>query len=646
MEFILVGQPNCGKSTIFNGVVGYKSEVANFPGTTMNYTKGSIFVENMKMNVVDIPGTYSLQTTDETELDAVEYLLNSPDGSVIINVIDASVLSRSLELTLQLMELKVPMIIALNMVDESDRKGIQINMEKLSTVTGLPIVKTNGKKGEGISELFKTAFIAGSRNTIPKTITAPFDVEKVIKLLMDFLKLKKVPQKWNYRLLVLKLIEKDNLITRFVQKYLNEADWEYIKRNIVELEQLHQRDSELIISAVRHNLAFKIFEEVARIGLPPKRDIREKMDGLLMHPFLGYVFMFVVLYMTFSFIFSLGNSIEPLISGNIEKLNQLTLSWFGKDSILFSLSNGVIQGFGGGLAIVIPFLIPFFVVFSILEDTGYLARIAYLIDNIMHRIGLHGMSVVPMILGYGCTVPGIFATRILKSRRDKLITATLTTLVPCSARMIIIIGVAGSISLKAAGLIYVINIILLGITGKLMSLAMPEVSPGLLLEIPKYHMPTFKVILQKTWFRMKEFVVIAWPLLIAGSIVLEIINFFGLSDSINQFLSPFTSGILGLPAVVGVIFLFGILRKELVLIMLITALGTKDIANILTQSQIFTFTIFSTFYIPCLATFAALLKELKLKNALLITGLTMMIAVMISVLIRIIFPIFGKIFIR
>lgn len=642
MEFILVGQPNCGKSTIFNGVVGYKSEVANFPGTTMNYTKGSIIVENMNMNVVDIPGTYSLQTSDDAELDAVEYLLNSPDGSVIINVIDASVLSRSLELTLQLMELKVPMIIALNMVDESDRKGIQIDMEKLSNVTGLPIVKTNGKKGEGISELFKTAFIAGSRNTIPKTIVAPFDVEKVIELLMDFLKRKKVPQKWNYRLLVLKLIEKDNLITRFVQKYLNDADWEYINRNIVELEQLHQRDSELVISAVRHNLAFKIFEEVARVGLPPKRDIREKMDGLLMHPFLGYVFMFVILYMTFSFIFSLGNSIEPFISGNIEKLNQLSLSWFGKDSILFSLTNGVIQGFGGGLAIVIPFLIPFFVVFSILEDTGYLARIAYLIDNIMHRIGLHGMSVVPMILGYGCTVPGIFATRILKSRRDKLITATLTTLVPCSARMIIIIGVAGSISLKAAGLIYVINIILLGITGKLMSLAMPEVSPGLLLEIPKYHMPTFKVVLQKTWFRMKEFVVIAWPLLIAGSIILEIINFFGLSDSINQFLSPFTSGILGLPAVVGVIFLFGILRKELVLIMLITALGTKDIASMMTQSQIFTFTVFSTFYIPCLATFAALLRELKLKNAFLITGLTMMIAVVISLLIRFLFPFFGK----
>jgi len=642
MEFILVGQPNCGKSTIFNGVVGYKSEVANFPGTTMNYTRGNIFVENMKIDVVDIPGTYSLQTSDEAELEAVEYLLKVTKDSVIVNIIDASVLSRSLELTLQLMELKIPMIIALNMVDESDRKGIQIKTEKLSSLTGLQVVKINGKKGEGISELFKAAHFAGSNHTKPKTVEAPFDVEKVINRLIDYLNKKKIPKTWNLRLLVLKLIEKDNFLTKFVRKFLSDTDWEFINHNIFELEQLHKRSSDLIISAVRHNLAFKIFEEVARVGLPPKKDIREKMDNFLMHPILGYVFMIAILYMTFSFIFSIGNSIEPFISHNIERLNLLVVSWFTKDSIIFSIANGVIQGFGGGLGIIIPYLFPFFIVFSVLEDTGYLARIAYLIDNVMHHIGLHGMSVVPMIMGYGCTVPGIFATRILKSRRDKLITATLTTLVPCSARMIIIIGVAGSISLKAAGLVYVINIILLGITGKLMSMAMPEVSPGLLMEIPKYHLPTTKVVLQKTWFRIKEFVVIAWPILIAGSTVLEIINFFNLSDFINRFLSPFTSGILGLPAVVGVIFLFGILRKELVLIMLITALGTKEIAAIMNQTQIFTFTIFSTFYIPCLATFATLAKELKLKNAFLITGLTMMIAVGLSVLIRFLFPLFAK----
>jgi ferrous iron transport protein B len=206
--------------------------------------------------------------------------------------------------------------------------------------------------------------------------------------------------------------------------------------------------------------------------------------------------------------------------------------------------------------------------------------------------------------------------------------------------MIIILGVAGSISLQAAGLIYVINIVVLGITGKLMSLAMPEITPGLLLEIPKYQIPAIKVVFQKTWFRLKEFVIFAWPILIFGSIILEIIKFFKLSNAINSFCTLFTVGILGLPDFVGIIFLFGILRKELVMVMLITILGTKNILSIMTMTQVYTFTVFSTFYIPCLATFAALAKEFKWKSAFLITGITMAIAVILSFFIRVIFPLF------
>jgi ferrous iron transport protein B len=640
MEFILVGQPNSGKSTIFNRVIGYKSEAANFPGVTVSYTRGNIYVNNEKIEVVDIPGTYSLQTSDEAELVAVDYILNSPQNAVIINILDASVLSRSLELTLQLMELKKPMVIVLNMIDEAERKGIHIDTENLSQLTGLPVLKTIATKGEGISELFKVAQKSAVNKVFAKTIEAPYDVERVIQRLIDLIKKKDFPKKWNHRFLVLKLIEKDLIIQNFLSAYLSKRDWRLIQNQLDSLEHLHKRECDLVISSVRHNLAFKIFEEVARVGLPPKKDLREKIDSLLMHPFLGYIFMAAILYLTFTFIFSIGDLVEPLFSAQIEKTLLAMQNWLSRDSILYYFASGIIQGFGGGIGIVIPYLLPFFIVFSILEDTGYLARIAYLIDNLMHRIGLHGMSVVPMVLGYGCTVPGIMATRVLKSRRDKVITAALTTMVPCSARMIIIFGVAGAISLNAAGLVYVINIIVLGIVGKMMSIAMPEVSPGLLLEIPKYHLPGFKAVMQKTWFRMKEFVVIAWPILIIGSTVLESIHYFRLSGPINSFLAPFTSGVLGLPAFVGIVFLFGILRKELVLVMLITILGTEDILRVMSPTQVYTFTIFSTFYIPCLATFAVLVKELKLKNALLITGLTMMIAIVLSVMIRFLFPLF------
>lgn len=641
MEFILVGQPNSGKSTIFNSVIGYKSEVANFPGVTVSYTRGNIYIRNDKVEVVDIPGTYSLQTMDEAELVAVDHILNASNESVIVNIVDASVLSRSLELTIQLMELKKPMVIALNMIDEAERKGIRIDTRMLSKLIGVPVIKTIATTGEGISDLFKAAYLAGTQSKIPKTIEAPFDVEKVIQILINFLKKKKIPEKWNHRFMSLKLIENDRIVLNFLSRFLKRDDMKIINRYLKDLEQLHKGSREFIVSSVRHNMAFKIFEETAKVGIPLKKDFRIKIDYLLMHPVLGYVFMVAILYLTFSFIFSLGDAIEPVINIMIEKLNQLAITWLGESSILYSLVNGVIQGIGGGIGIVIPYLLPFFVVFAVLEDTGYLARIAYLIDNLMHQIGLHGMSVVPMVLGYGCTVPGIMATRILKSPRDKLITATLTSMIPCSARMIIILGVAGSISMNAAGMIYFINIIVLGITGKLMSMAMPEVTPGLLLEIPKYHLPTVRALLKKTWFRMKEFMIVAWPILIAGSIIFEIIHFFKLTDSINSFFNPFTVGILGLPEFVGIIFLFGILRKELVLVMLITVLGTNDIGRILTPVQIYTFTIFSTFYIPCLATFAVLAKELKWKNAILITVLTMAIAVLLSVIIRFGFFVFA-----
>lgn len=640
MEFILVGQPNSGKSTIFNSVVGYKSVVSNFPGVTVSYTRGKIYLNNEKIDVVDIPGTYSLQTSDEAELVAVDYILNASAESVIVNIVDASVLSRSLELTLQLMELKRPMVIVLNMMDEAERKGIIISYKKLFDITDVPVIETIGRKGKGVYNVFKKAYKVGKERMIPRTIEGPFEVERLISRLVDFLKVKHIPQKWNYRFISIKLLERDPLIKNFLKDFFCQSDWKFVDKNLAEIEKKPRKSSEFIISSVRHNMAFKIFEDIARIGHPPKIGIREKMDNILMHPILGYVFMIGALYLTFSIVFGVGDVIEPLFSSYFEKLSEFFASHIKTGSLLFSVIDGIVQGFGGGLGIVIPYLLPFFIVLSFLEDSGYLARIAYLIDNLMHRIGLHGMSVVPMILGYGCTVPGIMATRILKSRRDKLITATLTTMVPCSARMIIILGVAGSISMGAAGLVYIINIIVLGITGKLMSMAMPEVSPGLLLEIPKYHLPRFKAVLNKVWFRMKEFVIIAWPLLILGSIILEIIKYFNLSGSINTFLSPFTSGILGLPAAVGVVLLFGILRKELALILLITALGTNEIQNILTTTQIFTFTIFATFYIPCLATFAALAKELKWRNAFLITGITIIIAVVLSVFIRFVFPLF------
>lgn len=640
MNFVLVGQPNCGKSTIFNYVVGYKSVASNFPGITVEFTKGELEIKDTKVTVIDLPGTYSLQTSDEAESVAVKFILESglsDYSNVIINIIDASVLSRSLELTLQLLELKKPMIVVLNMIDEAERKGIKIDEKKLSAILGVPVVKSVGRKGTGVYELFETAFDNFNKEPKTRNINYSAIIEKTIRLISAELSDNNIDTNENYRFLSIKLFEKDNSVIKYLKNNLNNESYEKVNEYVTVMEKMLEADSDYLISSARHSTSIDIFEQTAIVGKRDKKDFRNKIDDVLMHPLYGYISLAFILYVSFWLIFKIGNILEPLFIDNIEYLTEYTAQLFGEGTFLHSVSNGIITGFGGGLGIVIPYLVPFFILLSFLEDTGYLARIAYLTDNMMHRIGLHGLSIVPMIFGYGCTVPAILATRIMKSPRDKFLTATLTTLVPCSARMTVIFGLVGFfISVKAAIMIYVINVIVIGLLGKIISRVLPEVSPGLVMEIPKYHLPSLKSILNKTWFRLKEFVYIALPLLIVGSIILEVINHFEWSDSINNFLSPFTNGLLGLPVAVGVTLLFGIMRKELALILLFSAIGTYNVLEVMTLTQIFSFTVFVTFYIPCLATFAALAKELNYKKAVAIMLLSIVLATVLALIFRII----------
>ena len=636
MQIILVGQPNCGKSTIFNHVVGYKAVVANFPGATVKYTKGNIELGNQKIEVVDLPGTYSSQTTDEAELVAIDYLRNHSNDSILINVMDASDLSRSLQLTIQLASLQMPMIIALNMIDEAENKGISINKKGLEEIFNVPVIETIGRKGVGVYELFSKAKEVYEQKIIPTNTLFDDKTESLISSIENILLESNADLRWYPRFNALKLIEKDPLLADEYKIKIIEEKYAKINELISTAEKELKKPSELISSSARIESAYRIFEKVAKVKSLEKIDIRKRIDDLLMHPIFGYIFMIGILALMFVSIFKFGNAVEPLFLDSFDLVNNYILETFSDNQLLASILIGIVSGVGGGIGIVIPFLLPFFIFLSFLEDTGYLARIAFLVDNLMHKIGLHGLSIVPIILGYGCTVPGILATRILKSKRDKFITATLTTLIPCSAKMTVIFGLVGFfISMKAAVIIYLLNILIVGITGKFLSKVLPEVSPGLILEIPKYHMPSYSTVSNKTWFRLKEFVVIAWPLLVAGSVILELITHFDWAGNINHFLEPFTSGLLGLPTVVGITLLFGIMRKELALILLFAALGTRDVLSVMTLTQVFSFTIFVTFYVPCIATIAALARELNWKNAVLISGITAVIAILLSVSLRI-----------
>ncbi|MEJ5223078.1 MAG: nucleoside recognition domain-containing protein, partial [Anaerolineales bacterium] len=307
----------------------------------------------------------------------------------------------------------------------------------------------------------------------------------------------------------------------------------------------------------------------------------------------------------------------------------------------YHLAHGVMQGISAGVAIVLPYLLPFLLGLGLLEDIGYLPRVAFLMDALMHRIGLHGKAIVPFILGYGCNVPAVMSTRTLEEPRDRFLAAALATLVPCAARLAVVFGlVAYYMGPLAAFGLYIFNLLVIAITGRLLSRLLPEDTPGIILEMPPYRVPTLKAVFAKAWFRIREFVVEAWPMLIVGSGVLAVLTYFGWEGAINMLALPVT-WVLGLPPETGLPLLFGILRKELSLVMLGQAMGSMNFAAVMSVNQMFTYAVFVVFYVPCLATLMVLRRELGNKGMLIIAGLTVLIAMLAALAARLLLMVWG-----
>lgn len=636
MKIALAGQPNCGKSTIFNHIAGYKAITSNFPGTTVKYTETKTHINGYTCNCVDLPGTYSLTSGDPAELEARKHLL-SGEVDVVINVVDASLLCRSLELTLQLLELEVPMILCLNMMDEAQRKGIQIDAQKLSNLLGVPVIPTIATTGKGLKELFIEVLRVREERRIGKTPKFSKDIEEIVSQLDSILNSEwPVKEKVPPRFLSIKLLENDEFFINETKRNSNAIN--RLRPLQEKLEQIHGGPSDEVISSERHALTMNLFEKVSTLIHPPKKDIRIAIDYWVMHKFFGYLILVGVFYGFFNFIFGMGGYIEEPLMELFDKWIGGLEEVFGKGSLALFLSKGVLQGIAGGIAIVLPYLVPFLIGLSILEDIGYLPRVAFLMDVFMHRIGLHGKSIIPFILGYGCSVPAVMATRILEFPQHRFIVSILATMIPCAARITIIFGlVAFFISPNAALAIFALNILVVAISGKILSTLYPEPgSLGLILEIPAYQLPPLQNTLKKSWYRIKEFIVIAWPLLIIGSALLALMEYGKVDLYFNRFLSPLTH-LLGLPVSVGTTLIFGLLRKELSMIMLTQALGTTQVLTVMTKSQIMVFTVFVTFYIPCLATIAALWREIGKKGVLLAILFTLCAAIILALATRVFF---------
>jgi ferrous iron transport protein B len=615
MIIAFIGQPNCGKSTIFNYFSGYKANVSNFPGTTVTYTISQVVFKDREITCVDLPGVYSLTSGDPAELESRNYLLQEkPD--VIVNVLDASLLSRSLELTLELMSLERPMVVALNMMDEAHRKGTILKPTKLSHLLGVPVVPTISNRGTGLTDLLDTAVEAGRNQISPAAVTFSRDVEEEIAELSDQLDIQlahKLGLPW--RFFLVKLLEDDPYLLEEVERR-EPALLPLVKNHQKILAQSHGRPPELVIASERHALAVNVFEQVAKVTPATKPGWRDRLDQIVTHRFWGYVVLVLIMGLFFQAVFRLGQYGEGFFLSYLEMALKVAQERLGADTLSYHLlGEGLFMGIFGGIAIVLPYLLPFLVGLAFLEDSGYLPRVAFLMDNLMHRLGLHGKSIIPFILGYGCSVPAVMATRIMESPRDRFVVALLAVLIPCSARSVIIFAlVAYAIGPWWALGVYFLNLVVIAALGRVSTWILPEASPGLLMEIPEYRWPTWKNVFQKSWRSLKDFVVVAWPILIAGSLVLSVLKFYKLETFLNQALAPLTT-LLGLPAAVGTTLIFGIMRKELALVMLNEALGTTQLQDVLTQTQLLTFTVFMLFYIPCAATIASLSREIGWKGA-------------------------------
>jgi ferrous iron transport protein B len=662
VKIALVGQPNSGKSTLFNAVAGYRSLTANFPGTTVEYAGGRARVNGEVIDLVDLPGLYSLNPANPAETCSREFLL-AGEGDVVVNVVDASQLARSLELTLELLELEAPLVVCLNMMDEAVRKGIVIDVPALADALGVPVVETIATRGQGILETFRMAIRLHRKrpSSSPRAFPYAPEVEATIQGLAEALgasgraghashglppeagetdqldaatpsgetTAKDAARLPGLRFRALQLLQSDPQRVAQLDSATAKAAESAQRQVAMHLGQ----PADVVISAARHSACLNLFERVAQVRRP-RPDWREQVDRVLMHPVWGYVFLTLIFLGFFRLVFDVGKLGETHILAGFDRLIAHLGRRLAPSSLGFAVAKGALLGTAGAFAVVLPYLLPFLIGLSVLEDAGYLSRVGYLMDAVMHRLGLHGTATIPILLGYGCSVPAVMATRILTSRRDRFVAAFLAVLVPCSARMTVIMALVGFYlgAYWALG-IYVLNLAVITLAGNVLAKIWPEVAPGMLMEVPPYHHPALRVVLLKTWWRLREFVVVAFPLLIVGSAVLGLIEFFGWQRVINAAVSPLTA-LLGLPTAVGLTLIFGVLRKELSLLMLMQALGTSDVHAVLTSAQIIIFTLFVTFYLPCLATLASLVRELGGKLTAAAATALLLLAIVISLAAR------------
>ncbi len=536
INIAFVGNPNCGKTTLFNNISGAHEHVGNYSGVTVESRKKTRVFNNYKLNLVDLPGTYSLTTYTPEELYVRNFIFDEiPD--IVINVIDSSNLERNLFLTTQLIDMDIKVVIALNMYDELIKKGDRFDYASLGKMIGVPMVPTVGSRGKGINKLLdKIIDVYEDNDPTVRHIHINYgkELEKSISLIQKQIKRKEnywLTNKISSRFIAIKLIEKDNEIKKAISKLSNYNDIISIaNERIKKLEFSFKDKTENIITDMKYGFIKGALKETYKTKNIENVDNSKIIDIFLTHKFLGLPIFIFFLWLMFYTTFNLGAYPVGWIESGVEFLSNFVKNTMSNGMLKDLLVDGIIGGVGG-VIIFLPNILLLFLFISIMEDSGYMARAAFLIDKLMHKIGLHGKSFIPLIMGFGCNVPAIMATRTLENRSDRIITILINPFMSCSARLPVFILLASAFFPNNAGnlifIIYITGIIIAAATAILLrkTIFKKQETP-FVMELPPYRMPTLKTTLIHMWHKSKQYLTKMGGIILIASIIIWSLGYF------------------------------------------------------------------------------------------------------------------------
>ncbi len=616
-KFALVGKANVGKSVIFNRLTGKYASISNYPGTTVEVTKGLCKIGDQKYEIIDTPGITSLLVTAEDERVARKIIFNeSLDG--IIFVADAKNLGRTLPLVLQLAETSLPIILVLNMMDEATNAGITIEIDKLSLIIGMHIIPTIAVKGEGISEL-KEILSDFSQPTL--RILQPRLIEDTLSRITECL-MGNTPYPRVLGTLAMMGEQLSELIKDF-PKYLNDQ----INTDLSTTATNFSDPLALIMTKTYANKAHQIVNEVVQTGTK-KRSYKEVIDSATIHPIIGLFIFFGVLSATFAFVGYLGAGIlvdfistelfDKRFNPFITELVEENIPYSNLQEILVGDYGMLTEGITMVVAIVFPIVLIFFLCFAIFEDSGYLPRLALMGNRLLTKVGLNGKAVLPLVLGTGCGTMAVTSTRVLETRRERILTTLLLALgIPCSAQLGVIMGLLTYVTPLGALIVFGVVISQVLLVAYIANLILPGERSDFILEIPPLRIPKLNNILLKTWVRIEWFLIEAVPLFLLGTFLISIANLVEVSNKslLDHFIlmsKPIVGGLLGLPDDAAISLIMGFLRRDYGVV------GFFEMAQsgVITNEQLVVGSVVLTLFIPCVATFFMIVKEHGLKVAL------------------------------